>query len=148
MYQSIPSLTISPPRATPAIRTSHYPGDRGFELEKFSTVLKEKCRNFSICFKETGSRLKSRCSCAVSYQFLQKQQTFIVSVITWTIFGHFGHFDKIFRSSRVIFANARSSLKFWVSYYIAGLSLTFGLFQGYSPRVFLMYIHARKPLKK
>ena len=26
-----------------------------------------------------------------------------------------------------------------------GLSLTFGLFQGYSPRVFLMYIHYRKP---
>ena len=48
-------------------------GSRGFELEKFSTVLKEKCRNFSICFKETGGSLKSRCSCAVSYPFLQKQ---------------------------------------------------------------------------
>ena len=29
------------------------PGDRGFVLEKFDTVLEEKCRNFSICFKET-----------------------------------------------------------------------------------------------
>ena len=85
MYQSIPSLTT--PRATPG--DSHVPtarevrfspnflcpGYRGFESEKFFTVLKEKekCRNFSICFKETGIRLKSRCSCAVSYQFLQKQ---------------------------------------------------------------------------
>ena len=49
------------------------PGGRGFELEKFSTVLNEKCKNFSICFKETGGSLKSRCSCAVSYQFLQTQ---------------------------------------------------------------------------
>ena len=28
------------------------PGGQGYELEKFSTVLKEKCKNFSICFKE------------------------------------------------------------------------------------------------
>ena len=48
------------------------PGGRGFELKKFSAVLKQQCRNFSICFKETGGSLKSRCSCAVSYQFLQK----------------------------------------------------------------------------
>ena len=46
------------------------PGGRGFESEKFSTVLKERCRNFSICFRETGGSLKSKCSCAVSYQFL------------------------------------------------------------------------------
>ena len=31
------------------------PGGWSFELEKFPTVLKEKCRNFSICFKETGA---------------------------------------------------------------------------------------------
>ena len=48
------------------------PGDQGFELEKFPAVLKGKCMNFSICFKETGGSLKSRCSCVVSYQ-LQKQ---------------------------------------------------------------------------
>ena len=83
MYQSIPSLTI--PRASPqGFARSHYPegrlfaqlsfcsGDQGFELEKFSTVPKEKFGNFSICFKESGGSLKSRCSCAVSYQFLQK----------------------------------------------------------------------------
>ena len=33
----------------------------------------EVAANFSICFKETGGSLKSRCSCVVSYQFLQKQ---------------------------------------------------------------------------
>ena len=48
------------------------PGGRGFELKKFSTVLKEKCRNFSNCFKETGGSSKGRCSSAVSCQFLQK----------------------------------------------------------------------------
>ena len=84
MYQSIPSLTI--PGAT--ARDSHVlttrgvgfspnflcPGGRGFELEKLSAVLKENCKNFSICFKETGGSLKSRCFCAVSYQFLQFKQ--------------------------------------------------------------------------
>ena len=49
------------------------PGGRGIEFEKFSTVLKENCRKFSICFKETRGSLISRCSWAVSYQFLQKQ---------------------------------------------------------------------------
>ena len=84
MCQSIPSLTIPPSRATPGdshvltaqgvgfLPNNLCPGGRGFELEKFSTVLKEKCRNFSICFKETGGILQSRCSCAASYQFLQK----------------------------------------------------------------------------
>ena len=59
-----------PPRG---IRIFSLAGGQGFELENFSTLLKEKCRNFSICFKETGGSLKSRCSCAASYQFLQKQ---------------------------------------------------------------------------
>ena len=59
------SLTI--PRATPGIRTFSLPrgsgfrptffarGGGGFELEKLATVLKEKFRNSSICFKETGA---------------------------------------------------------------------------------------------
>ena len=62
MYQSIPILTIPPP---PGFAGSHCPegrgfsanflslGGRGFELEKFSIVRKEKCRNFSICFKKS-----------------------------------------------------------------------------------------------
>ena len=77
MNQSISSLTI-PPGRPQGIHTSSLPGGsvfaqlslpggRGFELEKFSAVLKEKCKNFSVCFKEAGGSLKSRCSCAVSY---------------------------------------------------------------------------------
>ena len=74
MYQSIPSLT-TPPGDPRGFARSNCPGGRvyaqlslpggqGFELEEFSTVLKDKCRiNFSICFEETGSSLKSRCSC-------------------------------------------------------------------------------------
>ena len=64
MYQLIPSLTI-PPSDPRGFARSHCPGERrvfaqfslpggqGFEFEKFSTVLKEKCRNVSICFKES-----------------------------------------------------------------------------------------------
>ena len=73
-----------PPGHPPTFARSHFlggrvfaqlslPGGRGFELQKFSAVLKEKCRNFSICFKETRGSLKTRCSCAVSYQFLQRR---------------------------------------------------------------------------
>ena len=72
-YVSVNSKPDHPPlRATPG--ESHVltargvgffaqlslPGGRGFELEKFFTVLKEKCRNFSICFEETGGSLKSQ----------------------------------------------------------------------------------------
>ena len=68
-----PRLILTIPRATagdshvltaPGVGFSHnflWPGGWGFELKKFRTVLKEKCRNFSICFKETGISLKSRC---------------------------------------------------------------------------------------
>ena len=92
MYQSIPSLPI--PLGDPqGFAHSHCPGvgfsrnflcsgGRGFELQKFSTVLKEKCKNSSICFKESGGSLKDMCSCVVSYQLFQKQWMFIVSLIT------------------------------------------------------------------
>ena len=36
--------------------------------------------------------------------------------ITYTIFGHLSHFDKFSGHPRVIFADARSSLKFCVSF--------------------------------
>ena len=95
LYQSIPSLTILPPSDPRGFARCHCPGGRvfaqlslpgggggrGFELEKFSTVLKEICRNFSIWFKETGGSLKSKCSCAVSYQFC-KNSISTVSLIT------------------------------------------------------------------
>ena len=68
MYQSIPSLTI--PRAIPG--DSHVltakgvlpnflcPAHQGFELEKFPTVLKEKCRNFSTCFRKNRRQLEKQ----------------------------------------------------------------------------------------
>ena len=40
----------------------------GFELEIFPTVFREKCKNFSNCFREARGSLQSRCSCAVSYK--------------------------------------------------------------------------------
>ena len=109
-YVSVNSKTDHPPGATLGIfGTFPLPGVSGFRptflapglgfriREIFYIVRKEKCRNFSIRFKETGGRMKSKCSCAVSYQCLQKQWISTVSLITQTVFGHF---DKIFRSSQ------------------------------------------------
>ena len=108
-YVSVSSKPDHPPGVTLGIfRTFPLPGVLGFRptflarslgfriREIFYIVQEEKCRNFSIRFKETGGRMKSRCSCAVSYQCLQKQWISTVSLITQTVFGHF---DKIFRSS-------------------------------------------------
>ena len=109
VYQSIPSLTIPP--SPPGIRhvpTAWGSGFRptflarglGFRIrEIFYIVRKEKCRNFSICFKETGGRMKSRCSCAVSYQFLQKQWISTVSLTTQTVFGHFDKISQVIQRS-------------------------------------------------
>ena len=80
---SVSSKNDHPLGRPPGIRTFSLPGvgvlpnflflgGRGFELEKCSAVLKENCWNFLISFKEIGGSLKSRCSCAVSYQVLQK----------------------------------------------------------------------------
>ena len=112
-YVSVNSKPDHPPGDPRGFARSHCPRGRifaqlplpggggwAFELEKFSAVLKEKSKNFSNCFKETRGSLKSKCSCAVSYQFLQKQYMSAVYVITQTIFGHFGHFDKISWSSK------------------------------------------------
>ena len=91
MYQSIPSLTTPPPPSgrhsgirkfslSQVFAQLSLPGGRGFDLEKFPGDLYGKLRNFSICFKETCCSLKSRCFCAVSYQFLQK------TVVVYTLF--------------------------------------------------------------
>ena len=83
---SKPDHSPPPPERPPGNRTFSLPGGRvfaqlslpggrGLESEKFFTVLKEKCRNFSSCFEETGGSLKSRCSRAVSYQFLWKNHS-------------------------------------------------------------------------
>ena len=126
MYQSIPARTI--PRVTAgelqvltALRVGFLPnclclGGQGFEFEKFSTVLEEKCRNFSICFKETGgSFAKPLFLCCFISIFVK-----IVGIcLIFNKIDHFqlfGHFDKISGYPRVIFSNARSSLKLCLSY--------------------------------
>ena len=106
MYQSIPSLTITldDPRG---FARSHCLGVRDFELEKFSPVFKDKCRNFSICFKETGRQLEKQVflCCFMS--------TFATPVDVYSIFdnidhfGHLDHFDKIFRSSKSHFCECQ-----------------------------------------
>ena len=83
-----------------------------FESEKFPTVLKEKCSNLMDFSKKPGDSLKSRCSCAVSYQFFSKTEDVYcifnnrpfsaISVILIKFSGH----------PMVISANGRSSLKF------------------------------------
>ena len=103
MYQSVPSLAIPPPRATPG--DSHVltargvgflpnflcPGRRGFELENFSTVLKEKCRNLQICVKETGGSLKAGVFVLFHTIFFAK------TVDVYCIFNNIDHF-RSFRS--------------------------------------------------
>ena len=115
MYQSIPSLTIPPgdprgfarshcPRGRVLAQLS-LPGGWGFELDKFSPFLEEKCRNFSICFKETEGSLKSRCSVLFHINFCKNSVSrpiLAISVILIKLSGH----------PRVIFADARSSIKF------------------------------------
>ena len=66
----------------------------------------------------------------------------MIFLVRQTIFGSLVKFSSY---PRLIFANARSSLKFYVSYIAStivwGLLLTFRLFQGYSLGVFLIYSH-------
>ena len=106
MYQSIPSLTITPddPRG---FAHSHCLGVRDFESEKFSTVFKDKCKSFSICFEETGGSLKSRCSCI--FDNIEKQVLCIFDNIDH--FGHLDHFDKILRLSKSHFCECQIIIK-------------------------------------
>ena len=98
------SLTMSP-RATPGdsyfltargwgrvFAPLSFPGGRGFELKKFSIVLKEKCRK-SICFKlkETGGSLQSRCFALFNINFCKNVRCL------QCIFNKMGHF-RPFRS--------------------------------------------------
>ena len=74
MYQSIPSLTITPGNPEDSHVLTAWGGGGDFESEKFSTVFKDKCRNFSIRFRGTGGSLKSKCSCALSCHLLQNSR--------------------------------------------------------------------------
>ena len=85
LYVSVNSKPDLPYRATPGdshvvtarglgFGPTFFCGGRGFELEKFSTLLKENNAGTSrFVSKKTEGSLKSRCSCAVSYQFWHKQ---------------------------------------------------------------------------
>ena len=99
-------------------RPTFFAWGSGFKYEKFSLVLKENCGNFSICFKEIKGSLKSRCSCAGSYQFLENSRVYCI-------------LNNMFSAVFVIFANLDHHKNF-EHLTSQGLSLTFGLFQGYS----------------
>ena len=108
MYQSIPSLTITPddPRG---FACSHCLGVQDFESEKFSTVFQRQVQELLDLFQRNWRQQVFLC-CFMS--------TFAKTVDVYCIFdnvdhfGHLDHFDKIFRSSKSHFANSRSSLKF------------------------------------
>ena len=75
----------------------------------------------------------------------------ILKHLVWR-FRIYNYFREIFKfhdfmNSLRIFAKSVFAHIFAKFEYLTsqGLSLTFGLFQGYSSRVFLMYIHYRKP---
>ena len=104
MYQSILSLTIT--RATP--EDSHVLTPLGggggvgiLNQRNFLQFSKTSAGTSRFVFKETvrGS-LKSRRSCAVSCQLLAKAVDAYCIFDNIDHFGHLGHFDKIFRSSK------------------------------------------------
>ena len=101
MYQSIPSLTITPddPRG---FARSHCLGFRDFESEKFSTVFKDKCRNFSICFKVF--------LCDFMSTFAKTADVYCI-FDNIDHFGHLDHFGKIFRSSNSHFCECQIIIK-------------------------------------
>ena len=108
MYQSIPSLTIIPDDNRGFAR-SHFLGVRDFESEKFSTVSKDKCRNFSIQRNWRQLEKQVFLCCFMS--------TFAKTVDVYCIFdnvdhfGHLDHFDKIFRSSKSNFCECQIIIK-------------------------------------
>ena len=108
MYQSIPSLTITPgdPRG---FARSHCLGGRDFESEKLSTVF--KVQELLDLFQRNWRQLEKQVSlcCFMS--------TFTKTVDVYCIFdnidhfGHLDHFDKIFRSSKSHFCECQIIIK-------------------------------------
>ena len=100
MYQSVPSLTI-PPAAPRRFTRSHCPGGwvfaqlslprgRGFELEKFSTVLKELLDLFQRNRRQLEKQVFLCCFISI----------FAKTVDVYCIFGNKDRFDKISRLSK------------------------------------------------
>ena len=71
------------PERRPRIRTFSLPGGSlDFESEKFSTVFKDKWRNFSICFKEAGGQLEKQVFLCCFMSTFAKTVMSTVSLIT------------------------------------------------------------------
>ena len=142
MYQSFSSLTI--PRATPRdsqVITAQVVGfspnllcrgeGLGFWNGKISYSFERKMQDFSIFFSKNREQLEKQVFLCCFMSIFAK------TVDVYCIFNNIDHFlaisvilTKFSGHPRVIFANARSSLKFWVLY-IARFVVN-GLFQGYS----------------
>ena len=120
----ISQLQVGPPPPPSTLGNSHIftaPGvglsprfrclrGRDFELEKFPTVLKEKCRNFSICFKETGAgQLEKQAFLCCFRSIFEKSRMSTVSLIAQTILAILVILIKVSGHPRVISAIARSS---------------------------------------
>ena len=82
------------------------PRGSGFRIREIFNSFDRKLQDFSIFFQRNWGQLEKQVFLCCFISILQKQQMSTVSLMTLTIFGHFGHFDKIFRSPKVLFANA------------------------------------------
>ena len=154
MYQSVPSLTIHPgdPREFARFHCPRLgfftllslPGASGFWIREISYSSERQMQGLLDLFQRNRSSLKSKC-CFTSIcknsrclLYLEYQRQFsVISVILIKFSGH----------PRVIFANARSSLKFWVSYvarFIVNIRCVSRLF----PRVFLIYCQSMRTIEK
>ena len=123
MCQSIPSLTILPPGYRRGFAHSHCPRGRvfsqlflclwgrDFESEKLFTVLKEICRQELLdLFQRNWRQLQKQVFLCCFIPMFAK------TVDIYCICNKIDHFWPFRSFPRVIFAFARSSLKFQVSY--------------------------------
>ena len=111
MYQPIPNLTI--PRATPG--DSHVLTARGagvLNQRSFYSSERKMQDLLDLCQETPAEQVLLRCFISI---FAKTVDVYCIFT-RWNIFGHFGHLDKTSGHSRVIFANARPSLKFCMSY--------------------------------
>ena len=145
MYQSIPSLTILPSGDPRGFAHSHCPRGwvfsqffpcpwgRDFESEKLFTALKEICRQELLDLIQRNWRQLEKqvfLCCFISM--------FAKTVDVYCICNNIDHFWPFRSFPSVIFAIARSSLKFQVSY-IARFIINIWSVSRLLSRVFLIY---------
>ena len=117
---SVNSKPDHPPRATPGSRTFSLPGGRvfaqlslpggsGFRIREIFDSFERKMQELLELFQRHRRQLEKQVflSCVIS--IFAKTVDVCCTLITQTIFGHF---DKFSGHPRVMFANARSSIKF------------------------------------